>query len=187
MPRNVEIKARVHNRREIIRLAEELTDKQPTILQQHDVFFNAPEGRLKMRTVEEDGVVRSQLIWYERPDLQGPKESKFNMFDVPQGIVEKLSAILQCSMGIRGEVKKTRTLFIYGRTRIHIDSVEGLGDYMELEVCLSELETVTEGEKEATAIMEKLGITDDDLLEAISGDFGYNVRLLYYHHHRNNF
>lgn len=43
---------------------------------------------------------------------------------------------LQCSMGIKGEVNKTRTLFIHERTRIHIDSVEGLGDFMELEVKL---------------------------------------------------
>ncbi|PIO71561.1 putative adenylyl cyclase CyaB [Teladorsagia circumcincta] len=165
MSRNVEIKAKVRNREEIIRLARELTGKEPAVLQQHDVFYSSPEGRLKMRTVEEDKVVRSELIWYDRPDIAGPKESKFYKLDVPEKIFETLSSLLQCSMGIKGEVKKTRTLFMCGRTRIHIDSVEGLGDYMELEVCLSEQESAVDGEKEAKAIKEKLGIIDDDLLE----------------------
>ncbi|KAK6018625.1 hypothetical protein OSTOST_15781 [Ostertagia ostertagi] len=118
MSRNVEIKAKVRNRDEIIRLARELTGKEPAVLQQHDVFYNSPEGRLKMRTVEEDGVVRSELIWYDRPDVAGPKESKFHKFDIPQEVLSALSTTLQCSMGIKGEVKKTRTLFMCGRTRI---------------------------------------------------------------------
>uniref|UniRef100_A0A7I5E7L3 CYTH domain-containing protein n=1 Tax=Haemonchus contortus TaxID=6289 RepID=A0A7I5E7L3_HAECO len=165
MFRNVEIKAKVRNRDEVLRLANELTGEQPTILKQHDRFYNAPEGRLKMRTVEENGIVRSELIWYDRPNLAGPKESKFNKVDIPEGISEELSGILRCSMGVKGEIKKTRALFLYGRTRIHIDSVDGLGDFMELEVCLSESEAVMEGEKEAKAIMKKLCIIEDDLLE----------------------
>ncbi|KAK6062101.1 hypothetical protein COOONC_00229 [Cooperia oncophora] len=90
MSRNVEIKAKVRNRDEITRLAQELTGKQPTILRQRDIFYNSPEGRLKMRTVEEGGAVRSELIWYDRPDVAGPKESKFNKFDVPEGTLEAL-------------------------------------------------------------------------------------------------
>ncbi|VDO28415.1 unnamed protein product [Haemonchus placei] len=133
MLRNVEIKARVRNRDEVLRLASELTGEQPTILKQHDLFYNAPEGRLKMRTVEENGIHRSELIWYDRPNFAGPKESKFNKLDIPEGINEGLSAILRCSMGLKGKIKKTRALFIYGRTRIHIDYVDGLGDFMELE------------------------------------------------------
>ena len=37
-------------------------------------------------------------------------------------------------MGIKGEVKKHRYLVLYEQTRIHIDTVEGLGNFMELEV-----------------------------------------------------
>ncbi|PIO60359.1 hypothetical protein TELCIR_18146, partial [Teladorsagia circumcincta] len=94
MSRNVEIKAKVRNRDEIIRLARELTGKEPAVLQQQDVFYNSPEGRLKMRTVEEDEVARSELIWYDRPDIAGPKESKFYKLDVPQEISETLSVCL---------------------------------------------------------------------------------------------
>lgn len=109
--------------------------------------------------------MRTELIWYDRPDVAGPKECKYNKFDVPQEILEPLKTSLQCSMGIKGEVNKTRTLFIHERTRIHIDSVEGLGDFMELEVCLSEEESALAGEKVAHELKAKLGVADDDLLE----------------------
>lgn len=42
--------------------------------------------------------------------------------------------VLGQAIGIRGEVKKTRLLYMVGQTRVHVDSVEGLGDFMELEV-----------------------------------------------------
>ncbi|VDM68236.1 unnamed protein product [Strongylus vulgaris] len=68
-------------------------------------------------------------------------------------------------MGIKGEVKKIRTLFIFERTRIHIDSVEDLGDFMELEVCLRDDESAADGERVANDIRQKLGIENEDLLE----------------------
>ncbi|VDP13040.1 unnamed protein product [Heligmosomoides polygyrus] len=158
MTRNVEIKAKVRDRDEIVRLAKELTGDEPTVLRQHDIFYNSPEeigttevgplaalalclhaeGGLKLagNSDDERAMMRTELIWYDRPDVAGPKECKYNKFDVPQEILEPLKTSLQCSMGIKGEVNKTRTLFIHERTRIHIDSVEGLGDFMELEVKL---------------------------------------------------
>ncbi|KIH60597.1 putative adenylyl cyclase CyaB [Ancylostoma duodenale] len=165
MARNVEIKAKVRDRQEIVRLAKELTGEEPTILKQHDIFYKSPQGRLKMRTVEEKGVVRTELIWYNRPDVAGPKLCEYNKFDVPSDILSALQETLRCSMGIKGEVKKTRTLFIFERTRIHIDSVEGLGDFMELEVCLREDESTSDGQRVADEIRQKLGVLTEDLLE----------------------
>ncbi|RCN30721.1 putative adenylyl cyclase CyaB [Ancylostoma caninum] len=165
MARNVEIKAKVRDRQEIVRLAKEVTGEEPTLLKQHDIFYRSPQGRLKMRTVEENGVVRTELIWYNRPDVAGPKLCEYNKFDVPSDILSAFKETLRCSMGIKGEVKKTRTLFIFERTRIHIDSVEGLGDFMELEVCLHEDESISDGQRVADEIRQKLGVLTEDLLE----------------------
>ncbi|KAK6732663.1 hypothetical protein RB195_016808 [Necator americanus] len=165
MARNVEIKAKVRDRQEIIQLAKELTNEDPTLLKQHDIFYNSPQGRLKMRTVEENGVVRTELIWYERPDVAGPKLCNYSKFDVPADVLSSLKETLRCSMGMKGEVKKVRSLFIFERTRIHIDNVEGLGDFMELEVCLRDSESVSDGELVANEITQKLGVLDEDLLE----------------------
>ena len=79
------------------------------------------------------------------------------------------------SMGIKAELHKVRTVFIYEQTRIHLDEVENLGNFMELEVvfsgnskifqvCLREDQTVEDGEKIAYEIMEKLEIPKTALL-----------------------
>lgn len=62
-------------------------------------------------------------------------------------------------------MKKTRYLFLYGQTRIHVDDVEGLGTYMELEVCLNDDETLEHGTQVAHEIMEQLNISKDQLVE----------------------
>ncbi|CAJ0607713.1 unnamed protein product [Cylicocyclus nassatus] len=165
MSRNVEIKAKVRDVDKIVALARELTGKEPTLLKQHDIFYKSPQGRLKMRTVEENGKVRTELIWYDRPDKAGPKLCNYNKFEVPSEVLGGIQETLRCSMGIKGEVKKLRTLFMFDRTRIHIDKVEGLGNFMELEVCLHDGESVADGERIADDIRQKLDVKNEDLLE----------------------
>lgn len=75
------------------------------------------------------------LISYDRLDSEGPKLSKFKKCEVPNYC--ELSEVLEDALGKRGVVKKQRLLFLVGQTRVHIDKVEGLGDFMELEVSLS--------------------------------------------------
>ncbi|CAI4224212.1 unnamed protein product [Auanema sp. JU1783] len=162
--RNVEIKARVHDRTKIVNLAQKLVGEEPAELLQHDIFYNSPNGRLKMRSFTVNGVKKSELIWYNRPDQSGPKLSEYNKTELDEATLESLKISLALSMGIKGEVKKSRTLFIYEQTRIHIDTVEGLGDFMELEVVLNENQTVEDGDKTAKHIQKLLEVSDEDLL-----------------------
>jgi len=67
--------------------------------------------------------------------------------------------------GQAGRVCKNRTLLLSGRTRIHLDRVEGLGDFLELEVVLEEGESVESGEAVARELMQKLGIDPYQLVE----------------------
>jgi predicted adenylyl cyclase CyaB len=72
---------------------------------------------------------------------------------------------LSLAYGQAGRVRKNRTLFFVGKTRIHLDRVEGLGDFLELEVVLEEGEQVETGEAIARDLMQKLRILPDQLIE----------------------
>jgi predicted adenylyl cyclase CyaB len=67
--------------------------------------------------------------------------------------------------GEAGRVRKQRTLFLAGRTRIHLDRVEGLGSFLELEVVLADDEPPAKGIAEAHRLMEQLGVASTQLVE----------------------
>jgi adenylate cyclase class IV len=76
----------------------------------------------------------------------------------------ELGALLAAALPVRGSVRKRRLLFLVGRTRVHLDHVEGLGDFIELEVVLGPHEAPRDGEREAHALMTSLEIEDRDLV-----------------------
>jgi adenylate cyclase len=61
-------------------------------------------------------------------------------------------------------VRKHRTLYLAGRSRIHLDRVEGLGDFVEIEVVLADEDDVEDGVREAHALMASLGIDPSRLV-----------------------
>jgi len=161
MPRNIEIKARIESVQKLKPLAAAITDEAPVEILQDDTFFQCDAGRLKLRAfVDGTGV----LIFYQRSNAQGPKESFYTTAttQVPDALRDTLSL----AYGQSGRVKKHRTLFTFGRTRIHLDSVEGLGDYLELEVMMADGEASEAGEQEAYEIMARLGVQKSQLVGA---------------------
>lgn len=153
MPRNVEIKARIESVEAIAPRAEALAERGPEKIVQDDTFFPCVSGRLKLRAFP-DGA--GELIFYRRPDARGPKESSYVIAPVPDA--RRLREALSLAYGEAGRVRKVRTLYLAGRTRIHLDRVEGLGDFLELEVVLSEEEPARSGVAEATELMARLGV-----------------------------
>jgi predicted adenylyl cyclase CyaB len=160
MPANIEIKARVRNFPEFLQRVEALSDSPLEVIPQEDTFFVTPKGRLKLRVLASD---RAQLVYYERPDQDGPKRSNYFIFNTKDP--ENLKTALKLALGIRGVVKKTRYLYMVGQTRVHLDNVEGLGRFMELEVVLRSGQSDEEGRVIAGDLMKKLGIEPTDLIE----------------------
>jgi predicted adenylyl cyclase CyaB len=76
-----------------------------------------------------------------------------------------LRRVLELAYGIRGVVRKTRYLYLVGQTRIHLDDVEGLGQFMELEVVLEEGQSDADGESIAEDLMSALGVESGDLID----------------------
>jgi predicted adenylyl cyclase CyaB len=159
MPRNIEIKARVADRAALEARALALATAPVADLVQDDSFFHCARGRLKLREFA-DGT--AELIAYQRADDDGPKTSTYLRTPVtgPAGLREALAA----ACGLAGRVRKRRRLVLAGRTRIHLDQVEGLGDFVELEVVLRDGEPEADGVAEAQALMARLGIAPDSLV-----------------------
>jgi predicted adenylyl cyclase CyaB len=160
MPANIEIKARARNFAELRRGAEALSDSPAQVIPQEDTFFTTTRGRLKLRQLAPD---HGQLVYYERTDASGPKRSNYSIFETgdPVGLKNTLSLAL----GVRGVVRKKRTLYLVGQTRVHLDEVEGLGEFMELEVVLRPGQSDEEGQAIARDLMARLGVAEEDLLE----------------------
>ena len=160
MPRNIEIKARVSDFAGLERRASLLADSGPEAIFQDDTFFACRTGRLKLRDF---GNGRGELIFYQRADETGPKTSYYRIARTDDP--ESLRRVLLEAYGSPGRVIKQRTLYLVGRTRIHLDRVEGLGDFMELEVVLGEHETPEQDLAEAQRLMGELGIEPGSLVE----------------------
>ena len=73
--------------------------------------------------------------------------------------------MLELAYGIRGVVRKTRYLYLVGQTRIHLDDVEGLGQFMELEVVLEDGQSDADGQVIAEGLMTALGVESGDLID----------------------
>ena len=160
MARNVEIKARIKSIESIFPRAAALADEGPIEIVQEDIFFDCQRGRLKLRILSAN---EGQLIFYRRADQRGPRESFYLIS--PTTSPGTLRESLSLAYGQVGSVRKNRTLFLVGRTRIHLDRVEGLGEFLELEVVLEEGEPVETGEAVAKDFMQKLQIPPDQLIE----------------------
>lgn len=110
MLRNVEIKAKVRDLSDIISKAKSLSGNDGELIPQHDVFYNATNGRLKLRKFSDGS---SCLLFYSRPDTEGPKLSEYEKCELKadeQGIAtgKQIDSILTRSLGIKGELKKVR-------------------------------------------------------------------------------
>jgi predicted adenylyl cyclase CyaB len=159
MPRNIEIKARIASVEALLPRARALAGGTPELIVQDDSFFNVPQGRLKLREFADGS---AELIHYHRADSAEAKASDYVRVPVPDAAA--LRAALARALGMQGRVQKQRWLLTVGATRIHLDRVEGLGDFMELEVVLREGQSDAEGSATAEALMRELGLADAERL-----------------------
>ena len=159
MARNIEIKARLADRATVEAAAAALADGPGELIRQDDTCFGCAKGRLKLR---EFAPGHGELIFYQRPDAAGPKASHYDIAATDEPAA--LRRVLGQALGTAGRMRKERTLYLIGRTRVHLDRVEGLGDFVELEVVLAEGEAEASGLAEARRLMASLGIDETALI-----------------------
>jgi adenylate cyclase class IV len=158
--KNIEIKARIMNPDSVMARIRSFCSAEPVKIHQIDTFFHCTTGRLKLR---EFGDGSGELIYYRRKDSAGPKLSEYFRYQTndPEGLKKAMIP----AYGIYGVVQKKRTLIIHDQTRIHIDQVKYLGDFLELEVVLKANQSIEEGQIIASGIMNNLDIRSADLIE----------------------
>lgn len=159
MARNVEIKARLASVEALRPRVQAIADGPERLIEQDDTFFACAQGRLKLRDFG-DGT--GELIHYQRADAGGPKLSDY--VRAPTSDPAALREALARAHGVIGRVRKQRRLLMAGATRIHLDRVEGLGDFLELEVVLREGQSEAEGVAIAQALLARLGIEPAQLV-----------------------
>jgi predicted adenylyl cyclase CyaB len=148
MPHNLELKARHGDLASAAAAAARLGTVGPSVLLQTDTYFRVPHGRLKLREIEGGA---AELIGYDRPDRDEARTSAYEVMHVPDPAM--LQSILATALGVRGQVRKRRTLYLWHNVRIHLDEVTGLGTFVEFEAVLS----AGEDEARARARLEELG------------------------------
>jgi homotetrameric cytidine deaminase len=160
--RNIEFKARDPQPARTLELALALGAEDRGEIAQTDTYFSRARGRLKLREQEPGD---AELIQYRRADALGARESEYRR--VPAADAPGLREALDAALGTLVVVEKRRRLLLHENVRIHIDQVEGLGSFLELEA-------VTPPEADLPAEHDKLGRlraeleVDDDSLVAQS-------------------
>jgi adenylate cyclase class IV len=153
MPRNIEIKARIERVETVLPRASQVAGGEPERIAQDDTFFKVPQGRLKLREFADGS---AELIHYHRPDHGDARASDYVRVPAPDAAALREALARAC--GVAGRLRKQRWLLLAGATRIHLDRVEGLGDFMELEVVLADGQTDAEGIAVAEGLMQALGL-----------------------------
>ena len=155
--RNLERKARCADLSAAARAVECLGARHEGVLEQTDVYFRVPKGRLKLRTMPGAPPV---LIWYERPDEAASRWSHYYL--VPISDPTTLRSALAAALGERGEVRKRRTLWLWHNVRIHLDEVGGLGMFVEFEAVMSASDDEATAHARLAELAAALGLTPAD-------------------------
>lgn len=127
---NVEFKAELRDARLAQAIARGLGATWVTTLEQTDTYYRVPAGRLKKRETPGEP---AEFISYERADRTHPKLSHFTIYTEAQAR-ERFG---ERPLPVWLVVRKTRELFLLGNVRIHLDTVEGLGSFIEFEALVS--------------------------------------------------
>lgn len=163
---NIEIKARCDDHGRTRQILSEMGSRVMGTDHQIDTYFRVPDGRLKLR----EGSIENSLIFYQRPDQAGPKRSDVQLYRVTPPD-PSLKAVLGEALGVFVVVDKEREIHFVDNVKIHLDHVEGLGAFLEIEAIDAD---GTHSEDSLLAqceeFMRRFGVRDSDLLDVSYSD-----------------
>lgn len=152
--KNIELKVIASDFKKIKLVLKEYGAEFKGILVQVDTYYNSKKGRLKIREINNN---KFQLIFYNRPDKIGSKVSDYEVIEFDKKRNEQAKLVLKKVLGEKIIVSKIRNLWIYKNTRIHLDKVVELGNFLELETVVNKI-NMKQGKIEHNKIIELLGL-----------------------------
>lgn len=133
---------------------------------QVDTYFSVGERRLKLRSVE--GRKDGQLVYYERPDRGGVKESLVLLADLPDAAA--VLEILRRTFPVKAEVRKTREIYRLQGVQVHLDVVQGLGKFLEFEKVVAGEAEEKAGREQLDSLARYFQVAPEDLMASSYSD-----------------
>lgn len=140
-------------------MARRLATEHLGVQQQTDTYFHVTRGRLKLREITGEP---AYLVWYDRPDVAEQKGSDYLLTPVSEPGLLKQS--LSLALGELKVVRKAREIFLVHNVRIHLDTLEGSGTFLEFEAVLSPDVSDAQGHRQLEQLCEQFAIGPEDLL-----------------------
>ncbi len=154
MPKNLEIKIKLSNSAQVLNGINKLNAKKIYSSEQVDVYFENEKGRLKVR----ESIGEKSVIFYDRVEDGKERWSKFHFIKVESP--KEWVSFFKLFMKPLVTVKKHRTLFHYKNTRIHVDKIRGLGNFIELETKVNS--SVKKAREEFEFLCERLVLNKNE-------------------------
>ena len=162
---NIELKARYEDREKALSVLERLGAKYVSTETQIDTYFSVGSYRMKLR---ETTLGDHRIIWYSRPNHPDSRKSTYRMESIPDPEAKK--RIFSREMGVKVVVTKERILYMIGPVRVHLDRVEGLGDFLEFEAVLEDGYTEGDAYAQVADLRREFEINDEDLIAGSYSD-----------------
>ncbi len=165
--RNIEIKARSARQADIRRILTDLGADFRGMDHQVDTYFRVPNGRLKLR----EGRIENNLIHYQRSNEGGPRESRVTLFACKPvegsdpSSVHPLKQILSNALEVLVVVDKKREIYFLDNVKFHIDLVDALGEFVEIEAIDTDGSIGPEElRRQCDHYVSLFGITEDNMV-----------------------
>lgn len=126
---NVEVKARCRGLDGMRRILADSGALPHGTDEQTDTYFEVSRGRLKVR----EGKIENALIAYDRPQRAGARPSAVTLAILEPGVAAAVRAALEAALPVAARVVKRREIWFDGNVKLHLDRVEGLGEFVEIE------------------------------------------------------
>lgn len=169
--KNIEIKVRIKDIETLLPALRGLGVRKIGVIHQTDTYYTIARGRLKVR--EERNANVAELIYYHRPNKALARISAYSIVRISSASVHQLKNILLGILGICTMVRKERTLYKWRQTRIHIDRVEKLGRFLELETPINGRSRVN-AQKEYAHVYRALALHTYDPIPTSYADLSLN-------------